>query len=219
MLTDAELDHTLGIALLREGRQLPLYATPAVRRILEHDSHLLPTTAAFADVQVTDVPLDGRIPLRLSNGMESGLSVEARRVVADAPRFASRTEDGHTVGYIVRGETSGATCGFFPGCGDLDSTLLATFATLDALLFDGTFWRDDELIRLGIGTRTARELDHIPISGKDGSLERLASLPCGHRIYTHINNTNPVLFESGPERAAVDRAGLTVGFDGLCIEI
>jgi pyrroloquinoline quinone biosynthesis protein B len=85
----------------------------------------------------------------------------------------------------------------------------------DAVLFDGTFWADDELIALGIGKRTARELDHVPIAGPGGSLERLATLPCRHRIYTHINNTNPILLEHSIERTAVERTGIVVGFDGL----
>ena len=87
------------------------------------------------------------------------------------------------------------------------------------LLFDGTFWTDDELIALGIGDRTARQMDHLPISGPEGSLEQLAALPCRHRIYTHINNTNPMLVEYSPECAAVRRAGLTIGVDGLEINV
>ena len=80
-------------------------------------------------------------------------------------------------------------------------------AEADALLFDGTFWADDELIALGIGDRTAREMDHLPIAGRGGSLERLAALPCRHRVYTHINNTNPILLEHSPERARRDASG------------
>jgi pyrroloquinoline quinone biosynthesis protein B len=81
-------------------------------------------------------------------------------------------------------------------------------------LFDGTFWSEDELIGLRIGDRTARQMDHIPLSGADGSLARLSSLP-GRKVYTHINNTNPILLEDSPERAAVERAGIAVGADGM----
>ena len=72
---------------------------------------------------------------------------------------------------------------------------------------------------VGVGSRTARELDHLPISGPGGSLEQLALLRCRHRVYTHINNTNPILLEHSPERAAVVGAGLTVGYDGLHLTI
>jgi pyrroloquinoline quinone biosynthesis protein B len=116
---------------------------------------------------------------------------------------------------MLREEASRKACAFVPGCGDLGAALVARLAEADALLFDGTFWADDELIALGIGDRTAREMDHLPIGGPGGSLERLAALPCQHRIYTHINNTNPILLEHSPERALVTRTGVMVGFDGL----
>ena len=83
------------------------------------------------------------------------------------------------------------------------------------MLFDGTFWTDDELIRLGIGERTAHEMDHLAISGPHGSLDRLSGLPSRHKVYTHINNTNPMLLEDSPERALVERRGLRVGADGM----
>ena len=127
--------------------------------------------------------------------------------------------EGHTVGLFVREEDSNHACAFVPGCGDLPPPLLERLAEADALLFDGTFWQDSEPVALGISTRTARQMDHLPIGGADGSLERLARLPCRHRVYTHINNTNPVLLEQSPERAAVAAAGLLVGYDGLYITL
>jgi len=116
---------------------------------------------------------------------------------------------------ILRDEEGGSVCAFVPACGDLNAALLERLAQADLLLFDGTFWTDHELIALGIGDRTARQMDHLPISGPDGSLEQLGKLPCRHRIYTHINNTNPMLVEGSPERALVEQAGLIVGVDGL----
>ena len=87
------------------------------------------------------------------------------------------------------------------------------------ILFDGTFWSNDELITLGIGERTALQLDHLPMSGSEGSLERLRALPSRHRVYVHINNTNPVLLEDSAERRAVEAAGLTIGMDGMRFDI
>jgi pyrroloquinoline quinone biosynthesis protein B len=215
LVTDAEIDHTLGIVLLREARYLPVYATPAVQSILDRDSRLLPITRAFGEVPVTELDLNTPVPLRYRDGCSSGLTVEAFSVPAGPPRFARREQDGHTVGFVLREEASGKVCVFVPGCGDLDAALLERLAEADALLFDGTFWADDELIALGIGDRTAREMDHLPISGLGGSLERLAALPCQYRVYTHINNTNPILLERSSERALVMRTGMIVGFDGL----
>jgi pyrroloquinoline quinone biosynthesis protein B len=215
LVTDAEIDHTLGLVLLREARHLSVYATRAVQSILDCDSHLLPVTRAFSDVSVTDLALNTSVPLCYRDGSPSDLTVEAFAVPAGPPRFAAGEDTGHTVGFMLREEPSGHACAFVPGCGALDGALLNRLAEADALLFDGTFWTDDELIALGIGNRTARELDHLPIAGRGGSLEQLATLPCRHRIYTHINNTNPMLLEDSPERAIVTRAGITIGVDGL----
>lgn len=218
VLTDAELDHTLGLVLLREGRQLQLWGTCATLATLERDSRLLPVTRAFAQVGVQELPLGKPAPLRYRDGAETGLSVEPFVVPAGPPRFAGKDEPGHTVGLLVR-EAEGGTLAYAPACGGLDDALAARLDAADLLLFDGTFWTDDELIELGIGERTARQMDHLPISGSDGSLGRLASLQVKRRVYVHINNTNPVLIEDSPERAAVERAGLVVGMDGMTFEV
>lgn len=219
VVTDAEIDHTLGLVLLREAGSLPVYATRAAASILEHDSRVVATTRAFSDVPMTELVLDQAAPLHCRDGSASGLSVEAFTVPAGPPRFATRHDDGHTVGLMLREAATGRACAFVPGCGGLDAALLDRFAEADALLFDGTFWDDEELVALGIGTRLARQLDHLPITGPGGSLDLLAALPCRHRVYTHINNTNPILLESSPEREAVTRTGLLVGFDGLRISL
>ncbi len=213
--TDAELDHTLGIVLLREARYLQLYATRAVRAILECDSRILPVTQAFARVEVREMRLEQQIPLRYRNGEVSGVTVEPFEVPAGPPRFAREKDAGHTVGLVLRDEDSGGSCAYVPGCGEIDQPLLERLAETDLLLFDGTFWTDDELISLGIGDRRAREMDHQPISGPGGSLSRLAGLSRPRKVYTHINNTNPMLLNDSPERALVERAGLAVGADGM----
>ncbi len=219
LLTDGELDHSLGLALLREARLLPLYTTSSIATVLDRDSRILAVTRAFSEVPLTELPLDEVVELRHRDGTASGLSVEAFPVQGDPPMFAPEAAEGHTVGLHVRDRLSNHACIFVPGCGALDAPLLARLATADILLFDGTFWSDRELIDLGISDRTARELDHLPIGGPDGSLQHLAALPCRHRVYTHINNTNPVLLEDSPERRAVSDAGLIVGFDGLSISL
>ena len=215
VLTDAELDHTLGIVLLREGRYLQLYATPAAQSVIERDSSMLPVTRAFAEVRVEPLAIGGSTALGYRDGCPAGLTVTAFPVPAGPPRFASEDLPGHTVGLLVRDDATGGVCAFVPGCGGLDRTLLDRLAGAELVLFDGTFWTDDELIALGIGQRTARAMDHLPVSGPDGSLEQLAALPARHRVYTHINNTNPMLIEDSPHRLEVERHGLTVGADGM----
>ena len=212
ILTDAELDHTIGILLLREGRHLPLYATKAVAHILERDSHLLPVVRAFADAPVTCLAPWAPFALADRDGHPTGLSVEAFPVAGDAPRFASADAAGSTVGLLIRDARS--CCAYVPGCGALDAATLEQLRAASLVLFDGTFWADDELIDLGVGQRTARTMGHIPISGPRGSMEALAALP-SRTVYVHINNTNPVLLEHSAERAAVVAAGLAIGADGM----
>ncbi len=215
VLTDAELDHSLGIVLLREARALRIHATPAVARILAEDSRILAVTGAFADVEVVPLAPGTATPLVRRDGSPSGLLVEPFLVAAGPPRFATRDEPGHTVGLVITDAGRGTRCAFVPGAGALDDALMARLATCDLVLFDGTFWDDDEMVRLGISTKRARELDHLPVGGPDGSLARLAALPARHRVYTHVNNTNPMLLSRSPEREEVERHGLAVGHDGM----
>jgi pyrroloquinoline quinone biosynthesis protein B len=215
VLTDAELDHTIGMVLLRESRHLQLYSTTAVQTILEDDSRLLPTTRAFARVETTDLPLDQRVPLRYQDGSLSEISVQAFAVPAGPPRFAGKNDPGHTVGLLLHDAKTGGTCAYVPGCGELDPRLLGILGETDLVLFDGTFWTDNELISLGISDRTSRAMDHQPVSGDDGSLVRLASLTRPRTVYTHMNNTNAMLLEDSPERESVEQAGIEVGADGM----
>ena len=89
----------------------------------------------------------------------------------------------------------------------------------DCLLIDGTFWSNDEMISLGITERNAHDMGHVPIDGKDGSLAWLCSLDVHHKIYIHINNTNPILLETSMERKIIDENKIKVGYDGMDILI
>jgi pyrroloquinoline quinone biosynthesis protein B len=119
------------------------------------------------------------------------------------------------VGLLLHDDANGARCAFVPGCGDLKPALLEKFGDTDLLLFDGTFWSDDEMQALGIGERSARDMDHLPVSGSSGSLAQLAQLGGPRVVYTHINNTNPMLLEDSPQRETVERAGVQVGADRM----
>jgi pyrroloquinoline quinone biosynthesis protein B len=219
VLTDAELDHTLGIALLREGRLLQVIATPSALRTIAEDSRVLPVTQSFATVQTVEAEPGCVVPLDYRNGSPSGLTIEMLAVRGDPPRFARHADAGHTAAAFIRDTSTGATCAFVPGCGGIAPRLLARLGEADLLLFDGTFWTDDELIRLDISDRRALAMGHVPISGAEGSLSMLSRLSCRTKVYTHINNTNPILIERSPERAMVESAGMLVGMDGMRFEL
>src|SRR5215211_2921061 len=131
VLTDAELDHTLGIVLLREARQLQACATHAVRQVLEADSRILPVTRAFAEIRMTDLPPQGAMSLCYRDGGDSGISVSSFEVPAGPPRFAREELPGHTVGLVLTDQGTGASCAFVPGCGGLDDALLERLAAAD----------------------------------------------------------------------------------------
>jgi pyrroloquinoline quinone biosynthesis protein B len=213
VLTDAEVDHSLGVTLLREARRLPLYATASVFAILADDSGILRVTEAFAEVPKTTLAAGVETPLLLRDGRPSGITVEPFLVPADPPSFARHAGPDHTVGLLLR--ANGRMVAYAPGCGGLDATLVERLSGADLLLFDGTFWQDDEMIVAGLSKKTARDMDHLPISGADGSLVRLAALPIPTKVYVHINTTNPILLEQGAERRAVEAVGLVVGDDGM----
>lgn len=219
VLTDAELDHTLGVTLLREGRLLQVIATSAVIRTIAEDSRVLPVTQAFAEVHTVDITLGEATSLDYRDGTPSGLTIEMKAVRGDPPRFARKEDVGHTVAAFITDSASGKTCAFVPGCGGLGPKLLARLNEAELLLFDGTFWTDDELIRLGISDRPASAMGHVAISGPEGSLAVLSQLDCRRKVYTHINNTNPMLIERSPERAEVEGAGILVGMDGMRFEL
>src|SRR5262249_15578140 len=151
-------------ALLREARRLTVYATEAVERVIDSDSCLLPTTRAFADVTVRRLQLGAEVRL------DENLTVEAFTVPGDAPRFARMSTPGHTVGLDIRESKTQKNVVFVPGCGAIDDGVRKRLAAADLVLFDGTFWTDNELIALGISSSSARDMGHVPISGDEGSL-------------------------------------------------
>ena len=122
-------------------------------------------------------------------------------------------------GFVFRDRATGGVVTYVPGLARLDDGVVARFAASDLVLVDGTFWRDDELARLGISDRTARDMGHVPLSGPGGTLEVLAGLERPRTVLVHINNTNPILLEDSPEREEVVRAGVEVAYDGLEVEL
>ena len=216
LLTDAEIDHTAGLLLLRESASpLRVHGSEGVRRALTDGYPVLPMLGHYCGVAWrtlepgTSAALDGGV-----------LEVESFAAGGDAPRYLGGTgAEAEAIGLTFRDRSTGGVLTYVPGLARLDDDVLERFAASDAVLVDGTFWRDDELARLGISGRTAREMGHVPLSGPGGSLEALAALERPRVVLVHLNNTNPVLLEDSAERAAVVRAGVEVAHDGLEVEV
>ena len=214
LLTDAELDHTLGLVLLREARALTLYATPAVHQTLCDGSGLLRILERYCPVGWRAVVPGAGITLA------EGLSCRAFDVPTTKPaRFGSGADHGRVVGYRLTDERSGGTLVYLPGVQALTPALRAEIQGCQCLLIDGTCWRDDELVRLGLAGKTSRQMGHLPIGGPDGSLAQLRELGAGRTIFVHLNNTNPILLADAPERRLVEDSGMEVATDGLEVEV
>jgi pyrroloquinoline quinone biosynthesis protein B len=215
LLTDAELDHTLGLLLLREAGDLEVHATAAAHETLLKGTSLLQTLGAYANVEWR--PVSPGVEVSLANG----LSYRAFPVpTSKRARFGTgEGDEGVVVGYRITDGDTGRSLVYLPGAQELTASVLAQLEDCTCLLFDGTCWQDDELIQLGIAGKTSRDMGHLPIGGAGGSLEQLAPLPIERKIYIHINNTNPILFEDAPERRIVEEHGLEVAADGLELEI
>ena len=216
LLTDAEIDHTAGLLLLRESSTtLRIWGSEAVRHALTEGYPVLRILREFCGVEWGTLEPGGALAIA-----GSSLEVESFAAGGDAPRYLAGTgADVEATGLVLRDTFTGGVLTYVPGLAAFDDDVLARMAASDAVLVDGTFWRDDELARLGISDRTAAQMGHVPLSGPGGSLETLAGLARPRVILVHINNTNPILLECSPERRAVVRAGLEVAYDGLEVEL
>jgi pyrroloquinoline quinone biosynthesis protein B len=220
VLASADLDHALGLLLLRELQPLRVYTTPAVRTILLRDNSMFRMLNRVPNqVAWSELPLNAPIHVRDASGSESGLRCEAVSLGSKYPayvgeqRIAELPEGESLIGLIVSAD-SGKKLGYFPSVPQVSVELLARMDDLDLLFFDGTFWSDDELIRVQGSGQTARQMGHLPVGSSDGTLERLAGLRGPRKIFMHINNTNPMLNEAGPEYAKMREAGWELAEDG-----
>jgi pyrroloquinoline quinone biosynthesis protein B len=216
LLTDAEIDHTAGLLLLRESTTpVHVFGDAGVERALRHAYPVLTMLERYCGAEWHTLEAGRAMPLE-----GSSLDVEPFPVGGDAPRYVDGSDvELQATGFVFRDRAGGVVVTYVPGLARLDDGVLTRLATSDLVLVDGTFWRDDELPRLGISARSARDMGHMPLSGPGGTLEVLARLERPRKALVHINNTNPILLEDSPEREAVLRAGVEVAHDGLEIEL
>ncbi|GGF99824.1 coenzyme PQQ synthesis protein B [Rhodococcoides trifolii] len=214
LLTDAELDHTIGLLLMREGRGIEVHATDSVHETLTTGTSVLRTLEAYCPVKWQEVVPGAEVSLG------DGLSYSAFDVPTEkSMRFPGAAAYGRVVGYRLTDTRSGRSLVYLPCVQTLTSEIVEQLAGTSALLIDGTCWHDDEMPSLGLASKTSRSMGHVPITGPGGSLETLSQLPIDRKVYIHINNSNPILLDDSPERAHLDRHGMEVAVDGLELEI
>jgi pyrroloquinoline quinone biosynthesis protein B len=221
VLTGAEVDTIAGLLTLREGHAFALYgAAPALEALADNPIFLAVNPKL---VPRRMLPLDVPLDLADASGKALGLTVEAFAVPGKVPLFREagedpgRADDGETIG--LRVAAGGRALFFIPGCAAMVPALAARLKGADCVLFDGTLWRDDEMIRAGAGPKTGGRMGHMSIDGPHGVLAAFDGLGVRRRILIHLNNTNPVLLADSPERAAATAAGWYVAEDGMEIRV
>ena len=223
LLTNGDLDHCLGLLSLRESHPLVVYATETVRRGFTEDNVLYRTLERFPGQVTWRVMKAGRDEDIVDvDGRPSGLTAEAVIVPGKAPVHLERSRPADpedSVGFRIRETASGRVLAYFSGVGAVSSQVRQALTDADAVFFDGTFWSADELPALGLGTKRAEDMAHVPVSGAGGSLAQLADVRAGRRIYIHLNNTNPLLRDDSPERQTAAAAGWEVAWDGMEVRL
>lgn len=216
ILTDAELDHTLGIARLREADGFQVLATAPVRQALLDRQRLGEVLAPYTDVTWRELPGHGAESL---DGTPSGLQVSGIPVSGKRPRYAADApdDDAWVVALRLYDPSSGASVLYAPALAAWPDRLQQAAAEADFVIVDGTFWDDEEPRRTGISSRTATGMGHLPIDGPGGTAERLAPLSA-RCLYTHLNNTNPLVDPAAPQHKRLARLGIEVAHDGMVIE-
>lgn len=219
VLTSADLDHVLGLLLLRELQPLQVFATASVLRILREDNSFSGMLNRVPK-QVQWSAISAAVPFELvsADGCASGITATPIALGTRYPAYVSQSRaqqlcpEDAVLGLIA--ESSGKRLAYLSAVGHIDDALLASLDGVDTLLFDGTFWSDDELIRVDKSGATARQMGHVPVGGPDGSLRNLSKLHNKKKIFIHINNTNPMLDESSSEYREVRDAGWEIAEDG-----
>lgn len=220
VLVDAQIDHTTGMFMLREsGRPWPVYCTDRVHEDLSRGNPIFGVLSSYCGVERRPIAAGGE-PFRIDAA--AGVTWEALPVASKPPPFSPNRASpvaGDNVALVLRDDSTGRSALYAPGLGAVDDTIWRAMQAADCVLVDGTFWTDDEMVGVGVSTKRARDIGHLPQSGPGGMLEWLDRLPASTRkILIHINNTNPILDERSAERAALASRGIEVAFDGMVIE-
>ncbi len=221
LLNGADLDHVLGLFTLREGGDIRIHCTSAVRHALCEGLRMDEVLSRYSRLEWSEPP-EKIGPLRGPDGRPSGLLFEVFSAPGKPAKYLEgkvAPNPGDCVGYLIEDVRTRGRLAVLPGVAALDADVLRRLEGCDAVLIDGTFWSEHELSRLGASDATASAMGHLPVGGAEGSLRQVARLPARKKIYLHINNTNPILLDDSPQSREVNACGAEVGWDGLDFEL
>ena len=224
ILTNGEIDAVAGLLSMREGWPFTIYAHPRVLSILNSNSIF----NVLSEKNVRRQPIEANEAFEpgLPDGSPSGIEVLPFAVPGKGAWYlegkahpAGETGDGDTLGLRIQDKATGKHFYFLAACASVDDDLRSRLKGASAIFFDGTVWRDDELIAAGLGNKTGQGMGHIAMSGTHGAIESLHGLDIDRKMFLHINNSNPVLLRDSAERATAERAGWQIPADGTEITL
>jgi pyrroloquinoline quinone biosynthesis protein B len=224
ILTNSEVDAVAGLLSMREGSPFTLYAHERVLAILKSNSIF--NVLGENNVKRQSIAVDQAFEPSLSDGSLSGIEVLPFEVPGKGAWYlegkahpAGADGVGDTLGLRIADKASGKYFYFLAACARMTDDLKSRLAGAPLVFFDGTVWRDDELIVAGLGNKTGQGMGHISMSGDHGAIESLSGLDIGRKVFLHINNSNPAWLIGSAERKAADRAGWQIPSDGTEITL
>lgn len=218
VLTGGDVDAIAGLLTMRERQAFSIHATAPVLQVL--DSNSVFEALARDIVTRQRLMLDRETELALPDGRPSGLCCTAFAVPGKVPLYLEADEqpaieaDERTVGLMLHAG-GGPAMFYIPGCAAMTPELSDRLRGAALVLFDGTLWTDDEMIRAGLGPKTGRRMGHMSMAGPEGTMAAFAGLGVRRKVLIHINNSNPVLLDDSPERAQAAAMGWEVAWDGM----
>ncbi|HZR73667.1 pyrroloquinoline quinone biosynthesis protein PqqB [Bradyrhizobium sp.] len=219
ILTNGEIDAIAGLLSMREGWPFTIYAHPKVLATLKANSVF--NVLSEKNVHRRPIEIDQAFELTLPDGSSSGIEILPFEVTGkgawylEGERREGTKAAGDTLGLRIRDKATGKFFYFLAACAEVTDDLKSRLKGASLVFFDGTVWRDDEMILAGLATKTGRSMGHISMSGEQGAIAALESLGIGRKIFLHINNSNPALLPDSEERKAVERAGWQIPADGM----
>jgi pyrroloquinoline quinone biosynthesis protein B len=224
ILTNSEVDAVAGLLSMREGSPFTIYAHPRVLAILKANSIF--NVLSETNVKRQPIAIDEAFEPELPDGSPSGIEIAAFAVPGKGAWYlegkahpAGNDGAGDTLGLRIGDKASGKHLYFLAACAQVTPELKGRLAGASLIFFDGTVWRDDELIAAGLGAKTGQAMGHIAMSGDNGAIAALADLGIDRKIFLHINNSNPALLRDSAERKTAERAGWQIPADGMEITL
>jgi pyrroloquinoline quinone biosynthesis protein B len=224
ILTNGEVDAVAGLLSMREGSPFTIYAHAKVLAILGTNSIF--NVLNEKNVRRQPIAVDHAFEPGLPDGSPSGIEILPFAVSGKSAWYlegkahpAGDMEVGDTLGLRIADKATGKHFYFLAACAGVTDDLKSRLAGASLIFFDGTVWRDDELIMAGLGAKTGQGMGHIAMSGDQGAIAALAGLDIGKKIFLHINNSNPVLLADSEERKIAERAGWQIPADGMEITL